>query len=241
MADFKRAGIGCPYCGNDLYVDFDICPHCGKEVPASLLQLIHRNETTVTKTLQHFPDLEEDSKTKIGTFERLHEEYLSKPKKLGFDDTDYAPLVSLLCSVLELELSYAVYDKFIAFWQLLAQKDSSLILPDNRDLCNLGTIKLLLEKAEKNEMNMPQSIRKDWGFAKDKFLDPLKERIKDFRLYRNKAAHKDAVSLKEFNDFYDKYQPFYTRYMPSILELKKRGDSHGYRLFVELRKHFPSF
>ena len=257
MAEYKRAGISCPYCGNDLYVDFDLCPNCGKDVPASLLQLIqsmHSSAHTVPEkpmaeqpshessesSLPHFKELEEDSKTKIGTFERLHNEYQSK--KYGFDDTDYAPLISLLSSVLELELSYAIYYKFQDYWKSLAEIDTDLNLPKSRELCSLGTMNKLIETANgSNEDYLPEGCRKDWDFAKEKFLYRLKENMPTFVKFRNKAAHKDTISEGEFIAFYEKYQPFYTQFMPHILTLKASGDSAGYRLFIDMRKDFPTF
>ncbi|MBQ3717648.1 MAG: zinc ribbon domain-containing protein [Paludibacteraceae bacterium] len=259
MAEFKRAGIGCPYCGNDLYVDFDICPHCGKEVPTSLLQLIHSMhgtaqkpqsepsqghpviESSEKKSLTHFEDLEEDSKTKIGTFERLYDDYMHRGGRRGFDDTDYAPLVSLLSSVLELELSFAIYDKFYLYWQEL-QKSHEINLPKNREDCTLGTIKFLLEKAERDKgYNLPKQAQDDWHYAENTFLGPLRRNLKTFVDERNNAAHKYSISKDKFVSFYNLYMEFYNNNMESILALKKRGDSLGYRLFVELRKDFPVF
>ena len=262
MADFKRAGIGCPYCGNDLYVDFDICPHCGKEVPASLLQLIQSmhgssetpqpkqtqpqqavNGSSEKKILTHFKELEEDSKTKIGTFERLYDEYLSRPKKYGFDDTDYAPLVNLLCSVLEVELSFAIYDKFLLYWQAIQKPYEINLKP--REKCTLGTIEVLLRYAEKDGKNlMPKELKNEWETAENYFGENYKELhsyISKFQNIRNKAAHKDTISKKVFKEFFDIYQPFFEQKMPYILALKKHGDSPGYRLFVEYRKNFPNF
>lgn len=262
MADLKRAGIGCPYCGNDLYVDFDICPHCGKEVPASLLQLIHSmhgaapsprpestqpqqpvNETMVEKILSHFEDLEEDSKTKIGTFERLMEDkYLGSFKK-GFDDTDYAPLVNLLCSVLEIELSFAIYDKFLLYWQAI-QKPYEIDLKTH-EKCSLGTIERLLHFAQRDEKKlMSKELKKEWETQENCFGENytrLRSDVSKFTNIRNKAAHKEAILKREFDTFFSAYQPFFEQNMPHILELKKRGDSPGYRLFVEYRKNFPSF
>lgn len=255
--ELKRAGIGCPYCGNDLYVDFDICPHCGKEVPEPLLQLIHSMHTTAqkpqqkpslpkqheAKSLTHFEDLEEDSKTKIGTFERLYDEYLSRPKKYGFDDTDYAPLVNLLCSVLEVELSFAIYDKFLLYWQAIQKPYEINLKP--REKCTLGTIEVLLRYAEKDGKNlMPKELKNEWETAENYFGENYKELhsyISKFQNIRNKAAHKDTISQKVFKEFFDIYQPFFEQKMPYILALKKHGDSPGYRLFVEYRKNFPNF
>lgn len=255
--ELKRAGIGCPYCGNDLYVDFDICPHCGKEVPEPLLQLIHSMHTTAqkpqqkpslpkqheAKSLTHFEDLEEDSKTKIGTFERLIDEKYAEPIYRGFDDTDYAPLVNLLCSVLEVELSFAIYDKFLLYWQAIQKPYEINLKP--REKCTLGTIEVLLRYAEKDGKNlMPKELKNEWETAENYFGENYKELhsyISKFQNIRNKAAHKDTISKKVFKEFFDIYQPFFEQKMPYILALKKHGDSPGYRLFVEYRKNFPNF
>ena len=252
--ELKRAGIGCPYCGNDLYVDFDVCPHCGKEVPKELLRLIQemrkpgisqeKTKKTATPTLTHFDDLEEDSKTKIGTFERLLEDKYAKSHTFGFNDTDYAPLVNLLSSVLELELSYAIYDKFYLYWSDL-QKSYEINLPEDRGMCTLGNVGYFLKIAAKDKrVSMPDSLKENWHFAESKFGEycaELKKHLDNLTEKRNKAAHKSAISEKEFYAFFADYQPFYEQYMPAILQMKKRGDSPGYRLFIDLRKNFPDF
>ena len=255
--ELKRAGIGCPYCGNDLYVDFDVCPHCGREVPRELLQLIqvmrkngstHEiSKNTNTPTLTHFDDFEEDSKTKIGTFERLLADKYAESHTFGFNDTDYAPLVNLLSSVLELELSYAVYDKFLMYWMNLhsAFKIQTNFKSD-RTKCTLGDLNFFLGLAKKDdeEKFLPEDLKENWRFAESKFgksCGELKNNLDYLTDKRNKAAHKSAISKQDFHDFFAEYQPFYEQYMPAILQLKKRGDSPGFRLFVDLRKNFPNF
>lgn len=245
MAELKRAGIGCPYCGQDLYVDFDICPHCGKDIPESLLQLIrgmHGNtdKNTDTDSLPHFEDLEEDSKTKIGTFERLYEEYKSKPKSYGFDDTDYAPLVMLLSSVLEIELLCAVCNKFLTYWR----KFDKEVYDDPERTCTIGKMKFLLEQAEKNNgYSMPKNLKPMWHYAQELLgdnLNILHDFLQRILNTRNNAAHKQAISKREFQEFFTKYSDFYKQYIPAVLKLKKHGDSHGYRLFMDMRKDFPN-
>lgn len=254
MAELKRAGIGCPYCGNDLYVDFDVCPHCGQEVPKELLKLIQEMSDTSSKqdnskdinttSLTHFEDLEEDSKTKIGTFERLITEKYAKPIHRGFDDADYAPLVNLLASVLELELSYAIFDKFLPYW-LKLQTSYEINIPRDREKCTLGSIGYFLRIAEKDKGHLlPDSEKENWNFAEKKFgkyCAELKKHLDVLTDGRNKAAHKSAISKQDFQTFFAEFQPFYEQYMPAILQLKKCGDSKGYRLFVEMRKNFPEF
>lgn len=254
MAELKRAGIGCPYCGNDLYIEFDVCPHCGQEVPRELLRLIQemkkinsiqKNSKNIdVPSLTHFDDLEEDSKTKIGTFERLIDEKYAEPIHRGFDDTDYAPLVNLLSSVLELELSFAIFDKFLPYWIKL-QKSYEINIPKDREMCTLGSIGYFLGIASKDKGHLlPDSEKENWHFAENNFgtyCAELKKHLDVLTEGRNKAAHKSAISKQDFLTFFAEYQPFYEQYMPAILQLKKRGDSQGYRLFVEMRKNFPEF
>lgn len=252
--ELKRAGIGCPYCGNDLYVDFDVCPHCGKEVPKELLKLIQTMRTPgdtletsnkiETHTLTHFEDLEEDSKTKIGTFERLWADQYAGVSLRGFDDTDYAPLVNLLSSVLELELSFAFYDKFLAYWFKL-QTSYEICIPKERKKCTLGSIGYFLRiVAQDKGRLMPDTVKENWLFAEKHFgtyCSKLKTQLESFIDMRNKAAHKLAISKQEFQAFFAEYKPFYEQSMPAILQLKKRGDSQGYRMFADMRKNFPRF
>ncbi len=248
--ELKRAGIGCPYCGKDLYVDFDVCPHCGQTVPSELLRIVQELREHVdiqdNVKLTHFKDLEEDSKTKIGTFERLLADKYAESIHRGFNDSDYAPLVNLLASVLELELSIAIYDKFLMYWMNLhSHYGLHGEVKYEKEKCTLGDLEIFLDFAQKDAGKMlPEELKEKWNFAEKAFQENcriLKKNLEVFRPMRNKAAHKMVVSKSEFQKFFDEYRSFYEKYMPVILQLKKNGDSMGYRLFVDLRKHFPTF
>ena len=60
--------------------------------------------------------LEESSKSKLGTFERVYEDTFLKDTQMpirsyGFNDLDYSPLVTTLATVLEIELNHSLYQK----------------------------------------------------------------------------------------------------------------------------------
>lgn len=255
--EHKKSGLSCPYCGEELYVDFNICPFCGQTVPDSLLQFIQNMHDTTRATeisnptgvapnniitLTHFEELEDDSKTKIGTFEHLYRESILKPKNLGFDDSDYAPLVNLLGSIMELELSRSVYEKLLPYWKLVAKKTGIDNIPNSRE-CTLGTMCLLIQRSKKTP-TIPTEVRENYDFLYrhignnlDKFITQL-EFIKETR---NNGNHKEVISLDKFNHFFDLYRNFYEEYMPILLQLKCMKGSLGYWLFSDMRKKFPIF
>lgn len=253
----KNSGVGCPYCGNELYVNFDICPFCGKEIPDSVLQLIQNMHGTARAEetpqpidvannniipLTHFEELEEDSKTKIGTFERLYRETILKPRTLGFDDSDYAPLVNLLGSIMELELSRSVYEKLLPYWKLVAKKTGIDNIPNSRD-CTLGTMCFLMQQSKKAP-TIPTKVKKNYDFLYRHIgnnLDKFTTQLEFIKETRNDADHKKVISLNKFNHFFDVYRNFYEKYMPILLQLKLMKGSLGYWMFCDMRKDFPKF
>lgn len=251
MSELKEAGIGCPYCGKSLYVDFDICPHCGNEVPAALLQIIqsqsgNQSEQVTVPThegLTHFEDLEEESKTKIGTFEHLYEEYAHKPHAYGFDDVDYAPLGNLLGAIMEIELSLSIFDKFMPVWQDLSKK-YDFEMP-TRSKCTLGSITTMLRLIQnRNDYKVAAELSDDWQFAQNKFgpnFRDLYRPLDKILQMRNKSSHKNILDEQAFTAYYQEYHEFYEKYMPALLQLKLRGRSAGYRLFASFRQQFPVF
>ena len=261
----KLSGLSCPYCGKELYIDFDICPYCGRTVPDTLLHIIQTKHGTIgTKTIEdekstkrpssnilrltHFDELEEESKTKIGTFERLHMEYMSKTSTYDFEDSDYAPLVNLLGSVMELELSRTLYMKLLPYWKQIANFANLNDIPKSKD-CTLGTICLLIQKSENVKKSMrtptiPREVKDSYEFIHKNMGDKFNEfqsQLEFITYIRNDADHKKVISCSKFNDFFTEYHEFYEKYIPILLQLKKMRGSYGYWMFIDMRKDFPIF
>lgn len=242
----QLSGLCCPFCGADLYIGFDICPTCGNDIPQELLDQINQSSSPVQQpiddnnwSLTHFEALEEESKTKIGTFEKLLRQYTTS---FGFNDTDYAPLVNPLASVLEIELSLSVFDKLYPYWEIIG-RTKGIDIPI-REKCMLGQLTFMLKRTNSNGITIPQSIAANWEFANEHFGQDMKilvnplEAITDVR---NDADHKKVITQERFKTFIALYREFYETYMPALLQLKSMSGSYGARLFTTLRNQFPKF
>lgn len=171
--------------------------------------------------------LEESSKSKIGTFERVYNDIFLEKTRIpietyGYSDLEYAPLVTLLSTILETELNHSVY-------QAIRQKhgiDISTNFDKNRkgpwisigkESINigaatqmLGSLKMLIER----EKSYISSYLKDVdGFCQ--LLDALRET-------RNDASHGKYINKERFIDFYTTFAELYNQHIFSLLDLKER-------------------
>lgn len=194
---------------------------------ASTPTVQEKNEDNSIARLKLDRRLEESSKSKIGTFESIYNDTFFEDTRMpiasyGFNDLDYAPLVNLLGSILEIELNLSVY-------QCIRQKngidlnrfydtdtdgpririgEKTIKFGDRKQM--LGSIQLLIEK----EMDYLS------GYIKDiKSLDSL---LKKIIKTRNDASHTLAISKERFISFYRLYSELYNSYIFSILDLKER-------------------
>lgn len=171
--------------------------------------------------------LEESSKSKIGTFERVYNDIFLEKTRIpietyGYSDLEYAPLVTLLSTIMETELNHSAY-------QAIRQKhgiDISTNFNKNRkgpwisigkESINigaatqmLGSLKMLIER----EKSYISSYLKDVdGFCQ--LLDALRET-------RNDASHGKYINKERFIDFYTTFAELYNRHIFSLLDLKER-------------------
>lgn len=244
--ELELIGISCPFCGNDLYKGFDICPVCGHDIPKELL--VEVGSKTENVLLTHFDGLDEDSKSKIGTFERLYRDTFYGNTSFGFETLDYAPLVTPLMSVVEREACYSIYAKLLPYWRWVSkQKGMQLAKPDK---CTLGGLSTLWDAS----LTIKESTRQDLTDQK-KWLDNFGEKARKtlkgtFLGIRNDADHKTAIDRKRFEEFFVIYRDFYETYMPKMIELKKEPDpfslsanqsSAAIQHFASLRNQFPTW
>ncbi|WP_455673966.1 zinc ribbon domain-containing protein [Phocaeicola sp.] len=200
----------CPQCGEKLKQELNFCPYCGKELPKAASYQIYR--------LKRYEELEEESKTKIGTFERIYKQTFEKETNVplntfGYNDWDYAALISPLASVLEIELNLSIYP-FIRQLYLKEGKKEILFNGTRIDLsskeCMLGHARLCVMA------------------AKDKIHHQLHEPLKFEKWLekliatRNKADHKSQIGKEEFFKFYNRFNDFYNEYIEELLAIKKQ-------------------
>lgn len=168
--------------------------------------------------------LEEVTKAKIGTFEKLYQsQYVSDSKApmYGYDDWDYATLVNLLASALEIELNMSIYQAI--------RKEAGIEMPKhfNKDtgykevkigdlFINLGKkdqmFGALLALVSKYKQSVAQVVGED-----ETFKISLSKVVK----YRNAADHKELITKEKFLDFYSVYSLIFNKHIEKLLDLKQ--------------------
>lgn len=232
----------CPECGEQLEDGCLFCPYCGADLQALQSQLKEQKPSDPTISspvgsdvpckvleplyaLPHYEELHEDTKAKIGTFEKLYKdtyeketlrelrEYASK----SYNTLDYAPLVNLLASALEIELYYSV---FLMTRKLLGKKVITVEIRKvkwNLDLTKEQTkimfndIILCLEKAcdnlRKKGLNNPEGCKNLLSYIKS---------------VRNHANHKEYIKKEKFFRFYAKVQQLFNEHLEQLISLKRQ-------------------
>ena len=183
----------------------------GKETPVKLDRLVKDER------------LEAASQAKLGTFEKLYNtNYVadSKVPMYGYDDIDYASLVNLLASALELELNMSLY-------QVIRQQEG-IQMPENafkstqRKVIRVNRLDINL--GESSQMygaliELFDRYRETIGKYVDnpsEFIVSL-EQIKDVR---NDANHTVTIKKNRFLDFYQTYSRLFNQNIGKLLALK---------------------
>lgn len=216
----------CPYCGEEILSGSVFCPYCGEDLAIEK----SKEEKPVSKPIEQpksnyrplyklpfFEGLEEDTKTKIRTFEHIYqkayEEETKRPLVSVLGDKiikeDFAPLIISLSSALEIEMKKSVlplmrnYGKKIKYKDLELELEKQLYLRDYQfcfsyDCCH-------------------KNYLKNYGFHKGKECAKALNRI---RKIRNKSAHGNVVYSKSFYVFYDNVYDFFQMYMEDLIKVK---------------------
>lgn len=155
--------------------------------------------------------LEEVSQAKIGTFERLYyRDYMadSRVPMYGFEDLDYATLVNLLASTLELELNKSLYQA--------VRRDAGVErLRIGRQEVNLRKRSQMYGTLIELFKAFRETTARVVGDA-DAFVDALST-IADCR---NDANHTEYISKQKFLEFYRLYSGTFNRWIGALLDLK---------------------
>ena len=167
--------------------------------------------------------LENATRTKIGTFEKLYQgtyESDSGIPMYGYDDLDYASLVNLLATALEIELNMSLYQS--------VRKEAGIEMPANawkdcghKDIYVSGRA-VNVGKASQMYGALIDLFRKFRDTTAvivgnpDEFLKSL-EKIANVR---NRASHKDMIGSSEFVAFYSEYASLFNGYISRLMDLK---------------------
>lgn len=225
----------CPYCGHDLEVSMTFCPYCGADL-SELDEMVtgtgHLDSESgstdpvpvppVPATLTHYPDLEEESQAKIGTFERLYGQYKTEAYGYSFNTKDYAPLVNALAAVVEIETNLSVYQLLRALHGVDMRRKFD---KDCRGARSIERDNKRIELSEKRQMLGSLCIcTRMFKSELQRYLPEIGELARMLPIINNirrKASHGGVIDGGTFEKFYEEdFITFYKTLLPQLLRLK---------------------
>ena len=156
--------------------------------------------------------LEEETKSRIGTFEKIYSEVFdpcAKDMRWGYADLNYSALVTLLSSSLEIELNESVYR--------VIQKNNppSTVIPFGKSEIKLkcktqtlGCFSFLIKRFNKD---IQPYIHNTESFTQS--LSAITEK-------RNDAAHTTGVTEEQFRFFYQKFSKLFNENIGTLMDMK---------------------
>lgn len=219
----------CPYCGEEILLGSVFCPYCGEDLVVEKTT----KEKPISKNVEHpksnyrplyklpfFDGLEEETKTKIRTFEHVYqkayEEETQRPLVSTFGTKasveDFSPLIMSLSSALEIELDKSV----LSLMRKIYGKDYVFEEQELKvELCKQGTLRgyqyCIFHDLKKKKELQKHGLDNGWECAKA--LNGIIQK-------RNKSGHKGVVGQSSFYDFYDAIYDFFNQYMGDLIEVK---------------------
>ncbi len=171
--------------------------------------------------------LEETSKAKIGTFEKLYSDiYRSetgRPLSYGYEDLDYSSLIGLLVSVLEIEINLSVYQELRRLFGV-RMPDFANRAAESRIVLLGGNYSVDVGKKEQTLgpiRALAEFKQSDLGHIIPEFGEFVRF-LGSFIGIRNKADHKEYISKSAFLRFYDSYAEFFNFYIGYLMDLKQK-------------------
>ncbi len=175
--------------------------------------------------LRRDPRLENATQAKIGTFEKLYTTFYVQETDIPmfcYDDTDFASLVNLLSSALEIELNASLYQAVRATYGIKMPKYA------NRDTdakeVYAGGISINIGKGHQMYgaiLKLLDKHRETVGYVTsdtDAFLSSLQE----IALIRNNADHTEFISNEMFVRFYGTFASLFNSHISRMLSLKEQ-------------------
>lgn len=217
----------CPFCGESLLPDADFCPYCGNE----LEKMVEKDDKIETRQpiykLHRYDELEEETKAKIGTCEKIYQQIYqqdtgramiaSYSSRKSYDQLDFAALITLLGSAVEIELNASV----LPFMRMeyganykFTYRGQDFDLSQNKQ--TLACLYAYLSY----DINRHKRIEK-YGIKVDRVQRTLDILEKVIVKFRNKAAHIEVISDKQFFKFYESVYTLFEEYVKDLITLKK--------------------
>lgn len=172
----------------------------------------NQNSRKSLKSLVRDERLEEETKSRIGTFEKIYNEIFdpsTKDMTWGYADLNYSALVTLLSGSLEIELNESVY-------RVIQKNNPSLPpIPFGKSKINLkdktqtlGCFSFLIHRFNKYIHPYINNIE---SFTQS--LSVITEK-------RNDAAHTTGVSEEQFQFFYQKFSNLFNENIGKLMDMK---------------------
>lgn len=167
--------------------------------------------------------LEPASQAKLGTFERLYNaNYVadSKVPMYGYEDIDYASLVNLLASALELELNMSLYQ--------IIRQHAGIQMPENA-FKDAGKLEINVNGLDINLGKSKQmygaliALFKRYRDVIGQYVDNQGDFINSLSMVadvRNDANHTVMIEKERFLDFYQTYSLLFNHNIGKLLTLK---------------------
>ena len=174
--------------------------------------------------------LEESSKTRIGTFERIYAEIFApqtgRPIRFGYEDLDFSPLVTLLAGALETELNRSIYKKIRNFARTSGEPNAEIVyrgrtIDLSRQTQTLGCFPLLMARFRK-ELEGCIHHPEDFGRPFEKIV-----------AYRNRASHSSDIDQREFLAFYEIYARLFNSHIEELMALKNDAKKYAFAMHSE--------
>ena len=229
----------CPYCGHDLEVSMTFCPYCGADLaelesntneqeiePSHSQQSPQQCEQATPNkhsyNLTHYPELEEESQAKIGTFEFLYGHYSTEAYGVDFNTKDYAPLVNALAAVVEIEANLSIYQLLRALHGVDLR---SMFDKDCRGAISINRDNIKIELSDKRQMLgglcFCARIFKSELQRYIPEIDKIAHILPLINSIRRDASHGGVVDNCTFERFLNKgFITFYEVLLPHLLKLK---------------------
>ena len=219
----------CPYCGEEILSGSIFCPYCGEDlvVEKTTEEKLTSKKVEQPKSnyrplykLPFFDGLEEETKTKIRTFEHVYQKAYEEETKRPLVSTfgmktsveDFSPLIMSLSSALEIELDKSV----LSLMRKIYGKDYVFEEQELKvELCKQGTLRgyqyCIFHDLKKKKELQKHGLDNGWECAKA--LNGIIQK-------RNKSGHKGVIGQSSFYDFYDAIYDFFNQYMGDLIEVK---------------------
>lgn len=241
MEDIRRGndalitGLGvelCPHCGMAIPPQAKFCPFCGGKFDGRNSPDNHTEEERILcketlDALKKDPRLEEESKSRIGTFERIYSEiFLPETNRpivsYNFDDLSYSTLVSPLGAVLEIELNMSVYQFVRMLYgvpmpQAFNKRSGEKIIDTARSAVDVGARSQML-----GSIRLLIDMNKDALSSVLPDVSSFSEKLGYFTKIRNEASHTGSISKETFLKFYDAFSDFFNKYLDALMKIKDR-------------------